>query len=89
MKDSVGNRKKWDISSYRTCLNCGPYKYIHVGSIPGIVNRFFSQKIYFLTKFIIYTLNSYFIHVHSSEYRIAVLHRHVFLAFLTAGSMNL
>ena len=60
---------------YRTCLKCGQYKYI--GSIPGIVYRFFSQKIYFLNQFIIYTLNSYFIHVHSSEYRIAVLHRHV------------
>ena len=74
---------------HRTCLKCEQYKYR--GSIPGIVYRFFFflQKIYFLTQFIIYTLNSYFIHVHSSEYRIAVLHRQVFLAFLTGGSMNL
>ena len=63
-----------------TYLKCGQYKYI--GSIPGIVYRFFSQKIYFLDKFIICTLKSYFIHVYSSEYRIAVLHMHVFLAFL-------
>ena len=56
--------------SYRTCLKCRYYKYI--GSIPGIVYRFFSEKIYFFTPNFIYTLNYYFIHVHSSNYRIAV-----------------
>ena len=79
----------FQVISYRTCLKCGQYKYMHVGSIPGIVSQFFSQKIYFLTQFFIYTLNSYFIHIHCSEYRIGILYRHVFLAFLTAGSMNL
>ena len=72
---------------YRTCLKCGQYKYI--GSIPGIVYRLFSQKINVLNLFIISTLNSYFIHVHSFEYHIAVLHRLVFLAFLTGGSLIL
>ena len=47
---------------YRTCLKWGQYKYI--GSISGIVYRFFSQKIYFLNQFFIDTLNSYSIHVH-------------------------
>ena len=74
-------------TSYRTCLKCKQYKYL--GSIPGIVYRFFSEKIYFLHQIILYTLNYYFIHVHSSEYCITVLHRHVFLAFLTGGTMNL
>ena len=57
-------------TSYRTCLKCRQYKYI--GSIPGIVYRFFSENIYFLHQIIIYTLSYYFIHVHSSDYRIAV-----------------
>ena len=74
-------------ASCRTCLKCRQYKYI--GSIPGIVYRFFSEKIYFLHQNILYTLNYYFMHVHSSDYRIAVLHRHVVLAFLTGGTMNL
>ena len=56
-------------TSYRTCLNCRQYKYIR--SIRGIVYRFVSEKIYFLRKIIIYTLNYYFIHAHSSAYRIA------------------
>ena len=43
-----------------------------VESIPGIVYRFFSEKIYFLHQIILYTLNYYFIHVHSSDYLIAV-----------------
>ena len=72
---------------YRTCLKCGQYKYI--GTIPGIVYRFFSEKKYILHQTIIYTLNSYFIHVLSSEYRIAGLHRHVYLAFLTGGTISL
>ena len=54
----------------RTCLKCRRYKYIR--SIPGIDYRFFSEKIYFLLQIILYTLNYYFIHVHSSVYRIAV-----------------
>ena len=57
-------------TSYRTCLKCRQYKYM--GSIPGIVYRFYSEKIYFLHKNIIYTLNYYFIHVHSPDYRFAV-----------------
>ena len=57
-------------TSYRTCLKCRQYKYI--GSIPGIVYRFFSEKIYFLHQIILYTLNYYFIRLHSSDYRIAV-----------------
>ena len=58
-------------TSYRTCLKCSQHKYI--GSLPDIVYRFFSEKIYFLHQIIIYThtLNYYFIHVHSSDYRIA------------------
>ena len=72
---------------YRTCLKCGQYKYI--GSISGIVYRFFSEKIYLLHQIIICILNSYFIHVYSSEYRIAVLHRRVCLAFFTGGTINL
>ena len=74
-------------TSYITCLKYGQYKYI--GSIPCIVYRFFSEKIYFLHQIILYSLNYYFIQVHSSDYRFAVLHRHVFLAFLTGGTMNL
>ena len=63
--------------------------YIHVGSISDIVYRLlFFRKYTFLPNLFSYSLNSYFIHVHCSEYRIAVLHRHVFLAFLTAGSMS-
>ena len=57
-------------TSYRTCLKCRQYKYI--GSISGIVYRFFSGKIFLLYQIIIYTLNYYFIHIHSSDYRIAV-----------------
>ena len=57
-------------TSYKTYLKYREYKYI--GSIPGIVYRFFSEKIYFLRKIILYTLNYYFIHVHSSYYGIAV-----------------
>ena len=57
-------------TSYRTCLKCRQYKYII--SIPGIVYRFFSEKILFLHQIIIYTLNNNFIHVHSSDYHIAV-----------------
>ena len=55
---------------YRTCLKCRQYKYI--GSIPGIDYRFFSAKLYFLHHIILYTLNHYIIHDHSSDYRIAV-----------------
>ena len=65
---------KWDISSYRTCLKCGQYKYIHVGSIPDIVNRFFLQQIYFLTQFI--NIHTHFL-LHTCSV-VAVLHRHVF-----------
>ena len=57
-------------TSYRTYLKCNQYKYI--ASIPDIVYRFFSEKIYFLHQIIIYTLNYYFIYGHSSDYRIAV-----------------
>ena len=57
-------------TSYRTCLKCRQYKYIR--SIPGFFYRFFSEKIFFLHQIIIYTFNYYFIHVHSSDYRIAV-----------------
>ena len=57
-------------TSYITCLKCRQYKYIR--SIPGIVYRFFSEKIFFLHQIIIYTLNYYFLHVHSSDYRNAV-----------------
>ena len=41
-------------------------------SIPGIVYRFFSEKLYFLHQIILYTLNYYFTHVHSSDYHIVV-----------------
>ena len=68
-------------TSYRTCLKCRQYKYI--GSISGIVYRFFSEKIFLLHQIIIYTLNYYFIHVHSCDYRIAVF------TFLTGGTMDL
>ena len=79
-----------EIESYRTCLKCGQYKYIHVGSIPGL-SVLFSKNILFSPVYYIHTqfLVTYFIHVHSSKYRIAVLHKHNFLAFLMAGSMNL
>ena len=74
-------------TSARTCLKCRQYKYI--GSIPGIVNLFFSEKIYFLPQIILYTLNYYFILVHSSDYRIAVFTRACFSGILTGGTMNL
>ena len=44
---------------------------MYKGLIPGIVYRLFSEKIYFLHQ-INFILNYYFIHVHSSDYRIAV-----------------
>ena len=62
---------------YRTCLKCRPYKYI--GLIPVIVYLFFPEKIYFLHQIILYTLSCYFIHVHSSDYRIAVFTQACFL----------
>ena len=69
----VGKRNR---TFYRTCLKCRQYNYIE--SIPGMVYRFFSEKIYFLHQIIIYTLNYNFILVHSSEYRIAVVTRACF-----------
>ena len=45
---------------------------MYIGSIPGIVYQFISEKIYFLHQIMIRTLNLYFIHVHSSKYCIAV-----------------
>ena len=42
-------------TSYRTCLKCRKYRYI--GSIPGIVYRFFYEKIFFYTK-LLYTAKS-------------------------------
>ena len=62
---------------------------MYIGWFPGIAYWFISQKIYFLSQFIVNILNFYFIHVHSSKYRIAVLQWHVFLVLLTDGYMNL
>ena len=74
-------------TSYRTCSKCRQYKYI--GSTSGIVYRFFSEKIYFLHQIILYTLNYYFIHVHSSDYCIAVFTQACFPGILTGGTLNL
>ena len=38
------------------------------------------------SQFTIYTINFYFIDVHSPKYRVAVLHKNVSLAFLTGDS---
>ena len=74
-------------TSYRTRLKCRQYKYI--GSIPGIVYRFFPEKIYFSHQIIVCILNYYFIHVHSSDYHIAVFTHACFPGIFDGGTMNL
>ena len=63
---------------------------MNIGSIPVIVYRFFSEKIYILYTKLFYT------HSIITSYMFTLLiialwflHRHVFLVFLTGGTMNL
>ena len=77
-------KRNWTF--YRTFLKCRQHQY--VGSVPRYcLTAIFSETVHFkpITK---YTINSYFINVHSSKYRVAVLHKHVFLAVLTGDSIN-
>ena len=63
---------------------------MYIGSIPVIVYRFFSEKIYILYTKLFYThsiITSYIFTLLIIALRF--LHRHVFLAFLTGGTMNL
>ena len=65
------------------------WQYKYIGSIPSIVYRFFSEKIYFLHQIILYTLYYYFIHVRSSDYRFAVFTQACFPGIFDGGTMNL
>ena len=49
----------------------------------------FSKKIGISNKISMYIMNSYFIDVHSSKYRVAVFNMHDFHAILPGDSINI
>ena len=65
-----------------------------VRSVPGTVYLlnglfFLSENIDFKPIYNIYAIKSYLVHAHSSEYCVAVLHKHVLSHFVLGDSINI